>query len=64
MDIVEDYFQTYISWKQSQYSQKTYNKLIDLYDRMSVDQRAQVSKKLVGLNEKRKNTFMENSILS
>jgi len=46
-DIVEEYCYTYNNWKQTHYSQPVYEKLVDLYSKMTPDQKAKASERLV-----------------
>ena len=46
-ELVEEHHSIYLSWKQTQYSQPIYEKLVDIYARMSPDQKAEVSKRLL-----------------
>lgn len=47
MDLVQEYLNTYINWKQTHYSQPIYEKLINLHRKMTPDQKAKVSVELV-----------------
>ena len=47
MDLVQNYIKTYKEWKQSHYSQKVYNDLIDIYEQLNSKQRAEVSERLI-----------------
>ena len=50
-DIAEEYCYLYNNWKQTNYSQPIYEKMVDLYAKMTPDQKAKAAKKLVSRHD-------------
>lgn len=52
MNKAEEYYHLYSSWKQTHYSQPLYEKMVDLFQQMTPEEKAEASLRLVGKHDK------------